>query len=84
MDTVLIAEDDLMVADMLAEILADEGFEVIGIAQRVSEAIAIAQRHTPDLAVIDVQLLDGLGTELANELLHHKEEYYIQLAIKIL
>src|SRR5690242_13176645 len=68
-DTVLIVEDDLMVADMLEEILIDEGFTVCGISQRITEAVDLAAIHKPTLAVVDVQLLDGLGTDLAARLL---------------
>jgi two-component system, response regulator PdtaR len=67
---VLIAEDDLMIADLAEEILVDEGYEVCGIARTVAEAVALAQRHKPDLAVLDLRLADGgLGTEIAAQLL---------------
>ncbi len=66
---VLIAEDDLMVADMIKSALIHFGFEVCGIARTVQEAVAIARHKNPDLAVIDVRLADGgLGTEIAAEL----------------
>jgi CheY-like chemotaxis protein len=66
---VLIAEDDLMIADMVEMLLVDAGYEVCGIARTVAEAIALAQRHKPDLAVIDVRLANGdLGTEIAAQL----------------
>jgi CheY-like chemotaxis protein len=67
---VLIAEDDLMIADLVEEILVDKGYEVCGIARTVAEAVALAQHHKPDLAVIDLRLADGdLGTEIAAQLL---------------
>ena len=67
---VLIAEDDLMIADLAEEILVDKGYEVCGIARTVAEALALAQHHKPDLAVIDLRLADGdLGTEIAAQLL---------------
>jgi DNA-binding response OmpR family regulator len=56
---VLIAEDDLMIADLAEEVLAEAGYEVCGIARTVAEAIALAQHHTPDLAVLDLRLADG-------------------------
>jgi response regulator of citrate/malate metabolism len=74
MNTVLIVEDDLMVADMLEEILTDEGFVVCGIAQRITEALKLADEHNPDLAIIDVQLTDGLGTDLVPQLLRRNNE----------
>jgi CheY-like chemotaxis protein len=67
---VLIAEDDLMIADRAEEILVDSGYEVCGIARSVAEALALAQHHKPDLAVLDLRLADGgLGTDIAAGLL---------------
>ena len=66
---VLIAEDDLMIADMAEEILVEGGFEVCGIARTVAEGVALGRRHKPDLAVIDMRLADGgLGTEIVAQL----------------
>jgi DNA-binding response OmpR family regulator len=66
---VLIAEDDLMIADLMEETLMNGGYEVCGIARTVAEAVALAQRHKPDLAVLDLRLADdGLGTEIAAQL----------------
>ena len=45
MPTILIVEDDLMIADMLEEILVDAGYTVCGIARTVTEAVALAVRH---------------------------------------
>jgi DNA-binding response OmpR family regulator len=67
---VLIAEDDLMIADLAEEILVEAGYEVCGIARTVAEGVALARQHKPDLAVLDLRLADGgLGTEIAAELL---------------
>jgi CheY-like chemotaxis protein len=67
---VLIAEDDLMIADLVEEILIEHGYEVCGIARTVAEAVVLAQHHKPDLAVLDLRLADGgLGTEIAARLL---------------
>ena len=67
---VLIAEDDLMIADVAEMILVERGYEVCGIARTVDEAIALGNSHRPDLALIDLRLADGgLGTEVAAQLL---------------
>jgi CheY-like chemotaxis protein len=66
---VLIAEDDLMIADTAEEILVECGYEVCGIARTVAEGIALGLRHKPALALIDLRLADGgLGTEIATQL----------------
>ncbi|MGB8841224.1 MAG: GAF domain-containing protein [Aliidongia sp.] len=64
--TVLIAENDLLMADMLAEVLIDGGYAVCGIARTVEEGVALAAAHMPDLALLDLRLAaGGLGTEIA-------------------
>ena len=66
---VMIAEDDLMIADLAEEVLTQHGYEVCGIARTVAEAVAIGQLHKPDLAVLDLRLAGGgLGTEIAARL----------------
>jgi CheY-like chemotaxis protein len=66
---VLIAEDDLMIADMAEEILVKAGYEVCGIARTVAKAVELARHHNPDLAVIDLRLAEGgFGTEIAAQL----------------
>ena len=66
---VLIAEDDLMIADMAEEILVRAGYEVCGIARTVAEAVELVRDRKPDLAVIDMRLAEGgFGTEIAAQL----------------
>ena len=66
---VLIAEDDLMIADMAEEMLVGAGYKVCGIARTVAKAVELARHHKPDLAVIDLRLAGGgLGTEIAAQL----------------
>jgi CheY-like chemotaxis protein len=66
---VLIAEDDLMIADMAEEVLVEHGYEVCGIARTVEEAVKLGRHCRPDLALLDLRLADGgLGTEIAAQL----------------
>ncbi len=66
---VLIAEDDQLIADMAEEILTDHGYEVCGIGRNVAESLALASRHKPDLAILDVRLAGGdMGTRIATGL----------------
>ncbi len=66
---VLIAEDNLMIADLTEEFLLEHGYEVCGIARTVAEGVALARLHEPDLAVIDLRLAEGgLGTDIAAQL----------------
>ena len=81
---VLIAEDDLMIADMIEDALVDHGYEVCGIAPTVAEAVALARREKPDLAIIDLRLADGgLGTEIAAQLAdQHKLGIFTRRAMR--
>jgi two-component system, response regulator PdtaR len=66
---VLIAEDELMIADLIEDTLIASGYEVCGIARTVDEAVALGESHGPDLAVLDVRLAKGgLGPEIARRL----------------
>jgi DNA-binding response OmpR family regulator len=66
---VLIVEDDLMIADTVADIIVKDGYEVCGIARTIAEGVALARLHEPDLALVDLRLADDeLGTEVAAQL----------------
>ena len=60
---VVIAEDEALIRMDLAEMLAEEGYEVVGQAADGEQAIALAEKLTPDLVVLDVKMpkLDGIS-----------------------
>lgn len=63
---VLIVEDEVLLAVELEHMLADAGHSVVGHAMEADEAIRLASRHRPDLALVDVHLQDGpTGVETA-------------------
>lgn len=60
---VLIVEDELIVADDLAWKLNEVGYEVVGTAGSAEEAVEIAEREHPQIALMDIQIrgaMDGL------------------------
>lgn len=61
---VLIAEDNVMLADILEDYLVSQGFDVCGVAGTVDGAVALADLHRPDLAVLDFRLGDGYGSQI--------------------
>lgn len=66
-DRILIIEDDLLIATQIEATLTDSGFEIIGVARTGEEAIELAHRDPPDLAVVDIRLAgdrDGIDTAL--------------------
>ncbi|WP_207484599.1 response regulator [Arenibaculum pallidiluteum] len=56
----LIIEDQAILALALEGMLFDLGHEVVGIARDHAEALRLAERHRPDLALVDVMLADGI------------------------
>jgi DNA-binding response OmpR family regulator len=63
--TVLIVEDDLSIAELLQDVLECDGYGVVGVARTIDDAVLLARRHNPDVAIVDVQLDDGdSGTDL--------------------
>lgn len=66
---VLIAEDDVMIADLTAEAVSGAGYEMCGVAGTVVEAVALGRLHHPDLAILDMRLAHGgLGSEIVAQL----------------
>jgi CheY-like chemotaxis protein len=67
--TVLIVEDDPLIALSLRMVLEDEGYEVCGVAATELQAISLGLIHRPDVAVVDVRLAEGSGVEAGRLLL---------------
>lgn len=66
---VMIVEDQALLAMELELVLAEAGCDVVGCAMDKAGAFAIVERERPDLALIDVNLLDGLtGPQIAQRL----------------
>ena len=60
---VVIAEDEALIRLDLAEMLAEEGYDVVGQAGDGQTAVELAELHRPDLVVLDVKMpkLDGIA-----------------------
>ena len=66
---VMIVEDQAILAMELEFVLGDAGYDVVGCAMDRASAVAIADRERPALALVDVNLLDGLtGPQIAHRL----------------
>ena len=61
--TVVVAEDEVLIRMDLAEMLTEEGYEVVGQAGDGAAAIELAERLRPDLVILDVKMpvLDGIA-----------------------
>ena len=62
---VLIAEAQAIIAMDLEQSLRDSGYESIAMATSCAEAEAELARQMPNIAVLDVDLLDGVCLRLA-------------------
>jgi two-component system, response regulator PdtaR len=60
---VVIAEDEALIRLDLAEMLAEEGYDVVGQAGDGERAVELAEELRPDLVVLDVKMprLDGIS-----------------------
>jgi len=67
--TVMIIEDEPIIAMDLETIVQDLGHEVVGVVRTRRQAVALAAECEPELIVADIQLADGSsGIEAVNEI----------------
>ena len=61
--TVVVAEDEVLIRMDLAEMLTDEGYDVVGQAGDGATAVDLAEELKPDLVILDVKMpvLDGIA-----------------------
>jgi len=91
---VLIADDHPLLRQGLKALLEKEGFEVVGAAADGHEAVALAERLKPDVAVLDIGMPGLNGLDVARELQHlklvkatvlltmHTEDHYVLEAMR--
>src|ERR671928_1379568 len=66
---ILIVEDELITAIDVEASLSEEGHQIVGIARESETALALGCRLKPDLALVDVHLVDGeTGPEIGRHL----------------
>jgi DNA-binding response OmpR family regulator len=65
MQSVLLVEDEALIALAIADDLERKGYEVAGPFHRCRDSLEWLARNTPDLAIIDIHLRDGSSAELA-------------------
>ncbi len=64
--SILIVEDDALVASYIEEVLGESGFRVAGIAASGPAALSLAAENRPSLALVDIRLTGPIdGIELA-------------------
>lgn len=60
---VIVADDALLFREGLTRVLASIGFEVLGVAGDGQEALRLVEQTTPDIAILDLRMPPGHGTE---------------------
>jgi len=60
---VVVADDDVLLREGIASLLAGEGFEVVGQAGSASSLLAAVREHAPDLCIVDIRMPPGHSTE---------------------
>ena len=67
--SILVVEDEALVASYIEEVLGESGFRVAGIAASGAEALSVAAQQHPTLALVDIRLSGPVdGIELAHQL----------------
>lgn len=65
--TIMIVDDDQAMTDNLQDILGDEGYHLLP-ANTCAQALDLAARHAPQVALLDLKLPDDSGINLLNQL----------------
>lgn len=66
---ILVAEDEFITAFDLCDTFEEAGYEVEGPHAGISSAMLACQKEKPDLAILDIELVDGPTFELAQTLI---------------
>ena len=77
---ILILEDQLIIAEDIADMLRDEGYEVVGIAGSYAQAIALLESTKPDFALLDITVSgEKKGTDVGKVInqAHHIPFVYL-------
>lgn len=74
---VLVVEDEALVAMLVEDALLDAGFEVIGPAATVEEALSLLEAERPDAVVLDLNLAGETSTPVADLLASRGIPYVI-------
>jgi|SRR5690554_2141163 len=67
--TILVVEDEPLIAEDISGHLLENGFNVLAIANNAKEALEILESNLPDAILLDINLGEGMdGIELAQEI----------------
>ncbi len=78
---ILLVEDEASIAEPFARLLTREGFEPT-IAATAARAVALYEQEAPDLILLDLNLPDGDGRDIARELRSRSDVPIIMLTAR--
>jgi DNA-binding response OmpR family regulator len=78
---ILFVEDEASISEPFSRALSREGFDPI-VARTAKEALALAERLPPDLVLLDLNLPDGDGRDVARELRRHSDMPIVMLTAR--
>jgi DNA-binding NarL/FixJ family response regulator len=79
MPRLVVVDDDRQLAEELAGLFSDVGYEVAGVAHAAQQGIDLVGRTRPDVVVMDVRMKGMSGTEAAHVLRRQHPEVPVVL-----
>lgn len=76
-ETVLVAEDESIIALAIEDELTDAGYTIAGPFATTSATLNWLSSDTPDLAILDTNLRDGSSRSVAIELIRRRVSFVI-------
>ncbi len=76
---ILVADDELLVAQGIIGLLKTLGFEIIGPCKNGEEAIALVREDKPDMALLDIQMPIMDGMQAAQIIFHEYDVPVVML-----
>ncbi len=79
--SILIVEDEALIASYIQEVLEESGFTIAGVASSGPEAMSLVGEQLPDLALVDIKLAGPMdGIEVAQRMRNQFNVYSIFLS----
>ncbi len=79
MPRILIVDDEVTAADALASLLESSGYGEVRVAYTGATALALAVEFVPTVALVDLELPDMSGYEVARHLSQHPQLHALRL-----
>ncbi len=95
MKRIIIVDDDAIVRNALKQILEAKGYSVVGTGESGKQALALYERHRPDIILLDIRMAGMTGLEAAKAILSRfndakilfittfQDDAYIDKALKL-